>query len=254
MRILSALLALAFVSVLPKSLAASPECEKAVHLEVDYVVCRVSGADGDIRMFLNNAAGAPFGHFRHVDDALRENGERLAFAMNAGMYAPDRAPAGLYVEAGATLKAANTNEGPGNFHLKPNGVFWVAEDDDGVRRAHVTTTEKYLAADEKKVRYATQSGPMLVIDGVMHPRFLEDATSKKRRNGVGVTDAGEVIFVLADAPVTFHDFAAFFRDDLKTPDALFLDGSISRVYAPSLARHDRGAALGPIVGVVVSNE
>jgi len=91
---------------------------------------------------------------------------------------------------------------------------------------------------------------MLVIDGALHPRFLVDATSRKRLNGVGVKEDGSVVFVLSDTPVTFHVFASYFRDDLKTPNALYLDGAISRLYAPELSRADAGVAMGPIVGVV----
>ena len=92
----------------------------------------------------------------------------------------------------------------------------------------------------------------VVPDGAVHPRFLPGSDSRKRRNGVGVTDNGDVIFVLADTPVNFYDFAIYFRDVLKTPNALFLDGTISRVYAPDLARNDPGAAMGPIIGVVTT--
>ena len=95
---------------------------------------------------------------------------------------------------------------------------------------------------------------MLVIGGDIHPKFQPESDSQKRRNGVGVTEAGEVIFVLSDTPVRFYDFAVFFRDELKTPNALYLDGTISRIFAPELGRNDPGAAMGPIVGVVVKND
>jgi uncharacterized protein YigE (DUF2233 family) len=54
--------------------------------------------------------------------------------------------------------------------------------------------------------------------------------------------------------VTFHEFALLFKDDLKCPDALYLDGSISAVYAPSLGRHDRWRPMGPIVGMVAKGK
>jgi uncharacterized protein YigE (DUF2233 family) len=99
-----------------------------------------------------------------------------------------------------------------------------------------------------KPQFATQSGPMLVIDGKLHPRFLKDATSRNRRNGVGVKGS-KVIFALADTPVTFDEFARVFRDVLKTSNALYLDGSISRLYAPEISRNDIGFPMGPIVAV-----
>ncbi|MBU2360127.1 MAG: phosphodiester glycosidase family protein, partial [Alphaproteobacteria bacterium] len=72
------------------------------------------------------------------------------------------------------------------------------------------------------------------------------------RNGVGTSaDGRTAIFAISNDPVNFHTFARFFRDVLKTPNALFFDGSISRLYAPTLNRADFGfAALGPMVGVV----
>ena len=98
---------------------------------------------------------------------------------------------------------------------------------------------------------ATQSGPMLVIDGELHPRFLVDSTSRYVRNGVGTTaDGRKAVFVISNAFVTFHEFGSFFRDALKLPQALYFDGNISRLYAPDLGRHDPGRRLGPIIGTV----
>ena len=220
-------------------------CAETVHHGHEYIVCRADPARDDIRLFLNDAAGEPYGHFNFVKDALAEQSERLVFAMNAGMYHEDRSPVGLYVEAGAEQAPLNTHDGPGNFHLKPNGVFYVMAD----ARAGVLEADAFKATSPD-VFFASQSGPMLVIDGAIHPRFLPESDSLKRRNGVGVTEAGDVIFVLSDAPVRFYDFAVFFRDALKTPNALYLDGTISRLYAPDLGRNDPGLAMGPIIGVV----
>ncbi len=229
--------------------APAPSCISLHHKETDYAVCRFDPARSDIRLFLNNDAGEPYAHFNWVNEALTNKSEKLAFAMNAGMYHEDRSPVGLYVESGEELAPLNDNDGPGNFHLKPNGVFFI--NDSGVAGVQQTSVFKTL---DQEVRFATQSGPMLVIDGAIHPRFLPDSDSLKRRNGAGVTADGEVIFVLADTPVRFYDFAVFFRDELKTPNALYLDGTISRLFAPELERNDPGVAMGPIVAVVVSDE
>ncbi len=225
-------------------------CEERAYRDADYVICQFDPRADEIRLFLNDENGAPWRHFNFLRDALSENGEHLVFAMNAGMYHESRAPVGLYIEAGEEHASLNNNNGPGNFHLKPNGVFYVAPDG----HAYVEETGVYLKIKQPPPRYATQSGPMLVIAGEIHPRFLPDSDSLKRRNGVGVTDDGGVIFVLADAPVRFYDFASFFRDELKTPNALYLDGTISRIYAPDLGRSDPGLAMGPIVGVVTPHD
>ena len=129
--------------------------------------------------------------------------------------------------------------------MLPNGVFCIAED-----RFAILESRAY-AADPPGCRYATQSGPMLVIDGALHPRFLPDSDSLNLRNGVGVSADGQrAVFVISDEPVTFHRFARFFRDALGLPQALFLDGSISRLYAPELGRSDWGMPMGPVVGLV----
>ncbi|NNE39632.1 MAG: hypothetical protein HKN14_01800 [Marinicaulis sp.] len=223
----------------------SGPCKSETVNDADYVVCRFAG-DVDIRLFLNNAAGEPYKHFNWVNDALAEDGKRLVFAMNAGMYHEDRSPVGLFIEVGEAISHTNNNDGPGNFHLKPNGVFFVSAGG----QPQVVATEVFVQIKQAPPKYATQSGPMLVIDGELHPKFLADSTSRKRRNGVGVDESGDVWFVLADTPVTFHEFGSYFRDVLKTPNALYLDGTISRLYAPELERNDPGLAMGPIVGVV----
>ena len=137
-----------------------------------------------------------------------------------------------------------TRDGPGNFGLLPNGVFCLTADKALVVEARA------FAADPPACRFATQSGPMRVIDGKLHPRFLEGSDSLHVRNGVGVTENGRMLAVISDRPVNFHRFGRLFRDVLKTPNALFLDGKVSRLFAPALGRHDLGFPMGPILGVV----
>ncbi len=236
--------------------AAGAACREDAAGEARYVGCAFDPRSDEIRLFLNDETGAPFGDFAPVAAALAEEGEALVFAMNAGMYHKDRTPVGLYVERGEVMKFLSTRDGPGNFHLKPNGVFWI-----DAAGAYVTVTEEFSALSaspasgrREEILYATQSGPMLVIAGAIHPKFLVDAISRKRRNGVGVREDGSVVFALSDTPVTFHEFATYFRDTLKAPNALYLDGTISRLYAPELQRNDPGLAMGPIVGVVKRRE
>ena len=171
--------------------------------------------------------------------------EHLLFAMNAGMYHRDRSPVGLYVEDGVELAPLSTPAGPGNFGMLPNGVFSVRTDGS----FHVDATPDYGGTD---TRHATQSGPMLVIDGSLHPRFLPGSTSLKIRNGVGVRPDGTALFALSEAPLNFHSFARLFRDELGAPDALYLDGTISRLHIRA-ERSDGGLRMGPVVGVVATD-
>jgi len=210
-----------------------------------FIVCSFDPATADLRLFRLAPDGTVLGSFARVDDMLEARGERLGFAMNAGMYHPDRAPVGLYIEEGLKQARAVASAGPGNFGLLPNGVFCLAD-----HSAQVIETRTYLA-DPPECRYATQSGPMLVIDGKLHPRFLPDSDSRYVRNGVGVDAGGDVQFAISDQPVTFHEFGRFFRDALKTPNALYLDGNVSKIRAPALGRSDGGLPMGPIVGEVI---
>ena len=143
------------------------------------------------------------------------------------------------------MKGVSTANGPGNFHLKPNGVFYVKGE-----RAGVADTARYLR-QKIKPDFATQSGPMLVIDGKIHPKISTDGPSQKIRNGVGVRDDGRTaIFAISERPVTFGSFARLFKDTLGCANALFLDGSVSSLYAPGINRSDISRPLGPLVGAV----
>ena len=211
-----------------------------------FTVCAFDPRRDEIRLFLAGTDGKPYGSLAALAGSLRAKGERLAFAMNAGMFKEDQSPVGLYVESRKQLHEADTRGGATNFHMKPNGVFWVG---DGA--AGVTETSRYLAAPPA-ARFATQSGPMLVIDGKIHPKIKPDGASEKIRNGVGACEGGAVVFAISDEPVNFDTFARLFRDSLSCKNALFLDGSVSSLYAPELDRDDELAPIGPIVGVVGS--
>ena len=226
-------------------LHADEPCAHVEHEGARFIVCTASDPDR-VELFLTDADGETLGSFSRIDEALAADGKRLAFAMNAGMYHRDRRPVGLYVEDGAQRAALVTREGPGNFGMLPNGVFCVAED-----RFLVIETLRY-AEDPPECRHATQSGPMLVIDGALHPRFIEGSDSELIRNGVGVSaDGARAYFVVARSAVNFHAFARLFRDVLETPQALYLDGNVSRLHAPGLGVSDWGLQMGPVVGMVV---
>ena len=223
--------------------SAEAACRDMLFEAVSYTLCEVSAQD-DLRLFHAGPEGA-FGSFVAVDEALAAQGMRLDFAMNAGMFHHDLAPVGLYIENGVTASGLVTQAGPGNFGLLPNGVFCIG---DGFRVIESLTYQ----AEAPACRYATQSGPMLVIHGALHPKFLADSDSVYLRNGVGVSADGQrAVFAISNEAVNFHSFARLFRDGLGLPEALYLDGSISRLYAPGLQRHDGGFPMGPIVGVVV---
>ncbi|WP_422049344.1 phosphodiester glycosidase family protein [Shimia sp.] len=218
-------------------------CEDTSFEGKGITVCTVDATQDDLRLFLRDDEGAILGQFRAVERALDE-GKTLAFAMNAGMYHADRSPVGHYVQSQNEEMRLLTGASVGNFGLLPNGVFCITENS---ARVYETLT---FASQKPHCRDATQSGPMLVIDGALHPRFLKDSSSKFLRNGVGTSPDGKTAyFAISNTAVTFHEFGRFFRDVLKTPNALYFDGKISRLHAPQLDRSDAGFWMGPIVGV-----
>jgi uncharacterized protein YigE (DUF2233 family) len=237
------LLAAFFLAASPVASAAAA-CRDFAEAGASYSICEFDARKSDVRLFLNDSKGAVYGSFSALESALKARGENLIFATNAGMYDENRQPVGLYIESGKTIHAANTRAGFGNFHMKPNGVFWI---DD--KRAGVTETSRFLAS-RLHPAYATQSGPLLVSGGRINPHIHDSGSSEKIRNGVCVTEGRFIRFVISNQAVTFHAFAHLFRERLRCADALFLDGAISSFYAPQLDRHDRFRPLGPIIGVV----
>ncbi|MBK1634285.1 phosphodiester glycosidase family protein [Rhodovulum adriaticum] len=235
--------ALVLILFLLPGLAAAG-CQSLTHEGRRYTVCSFDPAQTQLRMFLRDDTGQIIGSFARLEALLDSRGQAPVFAMNGGMYHPDRAPVGLYIEDGQVLTPTVARAGPGNFGMLPNGILCLA---DG--RAEVIETRRYLDR-MPECRHATQSGPMLVIDGALHPRFLPDSTSRHIRNGVGVDADGRVHFAISARPVTFHEFARLFRDVLGTPQALYLDGKISRLFAPEINRADGGLPMGPIVAAV----
>lgn len=227
--------------------AQAATCREEVFDGVEYAICDVDLTEDVLGLFLYDETGTrPYGYFGTLNAALEENGLALGFAANAGMYHDDRAPVGLYIENGKTEQSVITRAGPGNFGLLPNGILCLRE-----RRADVFETLRFVD-EAPECTSATQSGPMLVIDGELHPRFLRDSTSRFIRNGVGTSEDGKIAtFVISNTPVNFHTFGSVFRDHLNLQNALFFDGNVSRLRAPDLGRNDIGfGALGPIIGVV----
>lgn len=229
------------LALMPQMAAAA--CRDTVFEDVPMTACEVD-TGADLRLFLNGPDGN-LGSFSAVNDVLAAEGATLGFAMNAGMYHRDRAPVGLYIEDGREVAPIVTREGPGNFGLLPNGVFCIGT------RFSVLESQAFAKAPPA-CRYASQSGPLLVIGGDLHPRLIPDSDSEYIRNGVGISaDGAGAVFVISGAPVNFHRFARFFRDGLGLPDALYFDGKISRLYAPELGRDDIGFSMGPMVGLVI---
>ena len=222
-------------------LCSQDTCRVLDHAASEHIVCSYALQDVSVRLFLKNKDGIPYGRFARLTSELSEPPLMM---MNGGMYHDDLGAVGLYVENGVQQQRISTKAGWGNFHLLPNGVFWIQGD-----RAGVTETRAFIKSAIKP-DFATQSGPMLVIDGKMHHRFLKNSDSRKVRNGVGISSNGKILhFAISKGAVTFWDFAELFQKRLKTPNALFLDGTVSAIQAKGFQRGG-WREIGPIIGVL----
>lgn len=204
---------------------------------VDYTV----SAD-KITLFYRNAEGKRYGSLDALKQQLEGQGKQLVFAMNGGMYTPQNKPQGLYMESGKEIAPLDTGSGGGNFYMKPNGVFYITE----MGKAGISATGNFVAAG---VKYATQSGPMLLVDGKVHPAFKQNSANLNIRNGVGVLADGSVLFSISPGQVNFYDFAMHFKEK-GCQNALYLDGFVSRIYYPGKGLNDTAGNFGVIVGVV----
>lgn len=225
------------------SSAQAVECRSADFRDKRYTLCEVDLAQEHLQLFLNDDSGAPFKRFDALKPWLAARGQSLVFAMNAGMYHPDFSPVGLFIAEGRELAPLSTASGAGNFFLKPNGVFYVT-----ARGAGIVETSGYAQVKEP-VLLATQSGPLLLERGAIHPRLIPDSDSLRVRNGVGILSPQRVVFAISEGSGNFYEFALLFRDLLKCKDALYLDGSISSLYSDALGREDALRVMGPIIGV-----
>lgn len=185
----------------------------------------------------------PLMSFDHLITQLESEGKTIRFLMNAGMYDTKHAPIGLYIENKVLLHKVNRATGAsGNFYMQPNGIFAISTHQKPV----IVPTDQYAIADT--IQYATQSGPMLVINGKINPLFAPKSVNTNIRNGVGIMPNNKVIFVMSKTEVTFYEFASYFKK-LGCKNALYLDGAISRSYCPSANWLQKGGEFGVMIAV-----
>lgn len=231
-------------------------CRDVVFAGVGHVVCEITPAQrrAGMRVDLHwlDEARQPFASLGAVERDLAARGRTALVTMNAGMYEPDLSPVGLFVSGGVALSPLNTRAGGGNFYMKPNGVFFVAGGKAGIMETRA------FARSGRAPELATQSGPLMVRAGQIHPRFQSDGDSRKIRNGIGVRKDGTIVLAISRQGISFGQFARLFRDDLRCPDALYLDGSVSQLSQDGEAgRMTTGESvpwrkpLGPVLSVSV---
>jgi uncharacterized protein YigE (DUF2233 family) len=225
----------------PEQALGPSACESVTFEDVSLTHCVADPKLHRIGMANVGADKQPFGSLAKF--AASVDPATVAFAINGGMYGDDLKALGYYVEKGERLKELDRGQGSGNFYMKPNGVFFGS---GGSWRVMGSNTFFNTVGDRPE--FGTQSGPLLLDNGKMHPEVQDNGPSKAIRNAVGVSGDGKAHFVISDTPVSFGQLARYFRDVLKVPNALYLDGAISSLWDPAGGRQD-GGRVGPIIVV-----
>ena len=175
-----------------------------------------------IVMYWQKEDGKAWGSLRSLLGDINRDGQ-VQMAMNGGIYDKAYAPLGLYIEKGRQLIPLNRASGGGNFFIRPGGVFYLRGQNAGI-----VSINKFRASPA--IRYAVQSGPMLIENGKINWRLKPSASSRKLRNGVGITGDGKVVFMLSARETNFYDFACYAQAKLNVRQMLYLDGTISKMY------------------------
>lgn len=218
------------------------KANKTNDLKKDIISYNVAPKKQDIRLFWKDDNGKIIGSLNYLKTQLKSKNKTLVFATNAGMFTPEYGPVGLFIQDGKVIHKMNNSKGKGNFNWKPNGVFYIANNNV----AGVCQSSEFNNNGNSK--YATQSGPMLIINGKMHEGF-ENSKSLYVRNGVGILPDGTVIFAMSKKEITFYNFAKYFLD-LGCKNALYFDGAISKTYLPEQNWTSQDGRFGVMVGVI----
>lgn len=199
----------------------------------------------DIHFYYLDNKNKPLSNFSRLKSFVESQGKTLRFAMNGGMYLKDQSPQGLYIENGKKINTINLKSSDyGNFYMKPNGVFGIDENQVPV----IFNSLEYKS--HTTLKYATQSGPMLLNNGQMHPRFNKGSKNVHIRNGVGILPNGNLIFAMSKERINFYDFAMFFKEK-GCLNALYLDGFVSKLYLPEQRYYETTGQFGVMIGEVI---
>ncbi|MGB0929761.1 MAG: phosphodiester glycosidase family protein [Chitinophagales bacterium] len=220
--------------------------QKEIFKGASYDVAVVNLNLADIAFFWKNEGGEKIHTFHDLDLQLQQEHKKLLFATNGGMFTPAHEPVGLYIEESKLLQKNNLEKDKkGNFFLHPNGIFYLTKDST----ANIVPSTDFNDSLKQITKYATQSGPMLLIDGEIHPKFGKESKNTNIRSGVGIIDAQTLVFAISNEEVNFYDFASFFQQKFGCENALYLDGVISEMYLPELGRYDSVGKFGVMIGV-----
>jgi uncharacterized protein YigE (DUF2233 family) len=204
----------------PSAAAGPSACEAVTFEDVVLTHCVADPAQHRIGMANLGTDKQPFGSLGAFAGSVDPG--TIAFAINGGMYGDDLKAIGYYVQNGVFFGTG------GSWRVLGSNTFFETVGD--------------------RPEFGTQSGPLLLIDGNLHPEIQDDGPSKAIRNAVGVDASGKAHFVISGAPVSFGQLARYYRDVLKVSNALYLDGAMSSLWDPATERLDKGR-VGPIIVV-----
>lgn len=222
-------------------------CSDKIKNEKDYVIFEANSKTENIKFYWKNDSGQAIKSINNLKKYVESKNENLKFAMNGGMFEINNIPKGLYIENSKILNKIDTSNGNGNFYLQPNGVFYLTKNNE----AKIVETQKFRY--NSNIEYATQSGPMLLINGNLNPIFQEQSKNLNIRNGVGILENGNVVFVMSKTEVNFYNFALLFKE-LGCKNALYLDGFVSRTYLPEKKWMQEDGDFGVMIGVTNSEK
>lgn len=217
-------------------------CTEKIKDENNFVLYQADLKKQNVKLYWKNNQNEILKSISNLKNDVESRNEKLIFAMNGGMFEADNSPKGLYIENFKTLKFIDTLQGSGNFYLQPNGIFYITQNN----QPGIIETKQYK--QNTAIKYATQSGPMLLINGKINPIFQKDSKNLNIRNGVGILENGEIIFAMSKKEVNFYSLALLFKEK-GCKNALYLDGFVSITYLPEKNWIQTDGNFGVMIGI-----
>lgn len=214
-------------------------------------ILNTSSKQYKINFHLKSSSGNHYESISNLYKSLDSNSNEVLMITNGGMYLQNLDPQGIYIEKSSSIKKLNqikTNNNT-NFYMFPNGVFAI----DSYNHPLIMVTDSFSKnINESQIKYATQSGPMLLINNEIHPKFIKGSHNLNIRSGVGISSENNsnVLFIISNNEVNFYDFASVFKDLFHCKDALYLDGAISQMYLKDIDKNKIPTGhFGPLISV-----
>lgn len=217
-------------------------CDKEKPIDIDFVIYSVNPKTENVAFFWKDSQNKPLRSIKNLKKFVDSKHLDLKFAMNGGMFVENNIPKGLYIENFKTLNPIDTSMGKGNFYLKPNGIFYITKSNE----YKIVRTENF--EPESNIKFATQSGPMLLVNGTINPVFQRNSNNLNIRNGVGILKNGNPVFVMSKKEINFYSFVLLFKN-MGCKNTLYLDGFVSRAYFPQENWVQEDGDFGVMIGV-----